>query len=177
MARKKSNYGGVHTLSLPSGKKIKVRRPSLLYLVTSGGFPAELTMKVWQTLQGPAEELPDLLNDPKALTSWATIINSYIPNVMVDPKIGEPTNLEEEDDGTLSGTLSLADMRDADRQFVFLYGTGVYKGDEEMITAQVEKEIKVADLVNFRDESVRPDAGRGGEEVRSEAVVVGGDSS
>jgi hypothetical protein len=173
-------YGRIHTLTLPSGTKVRARRPSTFTLVTAGLFPAELSAAVWK-MSGEAFALTrsgadDV--DPERFRRYAEVIEGFIPHVLVEPKIGVITDAVVGPDGYLTGTVESADLPDTDKQHLFFFGQGVFRGDEEMadLVAARPQEVTAKDVEPFRsDQPARPDAGSGGETVRAAAVSPGGD--
>ena len=163
-----SSFGQVHTLTLPSGAKVRVRRPSVLALVAAGGFPAELTIEVWKLLNKKVEP-EEAIADPEALKRWALLIEKFVPHVLVDPKIAEETEVTTDSDGGVHGTVRSEDISDFDKQYLFLYGNGVYRANEEEITL-VNEEVTKADLGPFRDRAAGVDVGSGGDTIQPEAV-------
>lgn len=176
-------YGRQHTLTLPSGAKVRARRPSTFTLVTAGLFPAELSAAVWK-MAGEGFLLTKASAngagpDPEEFRRYAEVIEGFIPHVLVEPKIGLVTDVMVGPDGYLTGTVESADLPDADKQHLFFFGQGVFRGDEEMadLIAARPREVTPKDVEPFRDdEPARPDPGPGGEAVRAAAVGAGGDS-
>src|SRR5712691_6864358 len=171
---KPSNYGKIHTLTLPSGYKILARRPSVLSLISSGGFPSQMTQEVWKLIEKEKITVESVTESPEAIQQWAIMLNAYLPHVAVDPKIqpGVPTNIVEDDNKMLHGVLAVEDVQDLDKQFIFLFGNGVAASDEEL--AEKLKEAEAAGLTRFPVGSERVDGGRGSKEVRTEAVEASG---
>lgn len=169
-----TSYGGVHTLTLGSGYKVKVRRPSIYHLIAAGSFPAELAGAVYDLAEkGSIGDRKSLMGDPEAFQRFAEAIDKLIPFVLVDPKIGQVDNLTEDDDKSLHGTWEIDTVKDLDRQTIFFFGQGWVQSDEEK-AGEKPREV-TADTVNgFRPGAARGDAGPGGEAVPAAAVGAGG---
>jgi hypothetical protein len=168
---------GVQSLTLPSGNKVRVRRPSVLSLIAAGGFPTDLTSEAWKLARKDMIDPDKMAADPEGVKSWAKLIDAFIPHVLADLQItGSGETKIEEADGYMTGVMMSYDMNDMDKQVVFLFGTGVLPSDEEM-KAKAREEISAEALKEFRDERESVDAGHGGEAVRAEAVVDGGDQA
>ena len=179
MGLKQSPYGRTLTLTLPSGIKVKARRPSVLSLIAAGGFPSELTVDVWKLVKKEKLDPDKIVEDPEGIVAWAKLIDAYVPHVLVDPRIctapGELTELHEVDggDGLVTGQLNIRDVIDMDKQVVFLFGNDAAAADEELTDGVGGRVSELADaLRRFRVGPARGEAGRGGEEVRQEAVGV-----
>lgn len=169
-----------HTVTLPSGYKAKAYRPSTFSLISSGGFPSELSSIVWALFN--AEKKPaDFLADPDALKRYALMLDTFTPHVLLDPVIikdGE-SDCTVNADKMMHGTLLISEVPDADKQWLTFFGMGMHKSDEELEAAQKEAgertaktagEASVEDLTSFRDESTRDDAGQSSGEVREAPV-------
>lgn len=165
----------IQTLTLTSGMKVQVRRPSVLSLITSEGFPQDLTIAVWKLIKKDQLD-PDMIgHDAEAIRTWARLITAYVPEVLVNPRVTDVTELVpvEGDPGRVSGTIEMRDISDMDKQFLFLYGNGVVPSNEEMEAGVSSGKVLEA-LRTFRDRAARGDAGPGGEAVRAEAVEPAG---
>ncbi len=171
---KSSKYGRiVQTVSLPSGVKMRARRPSVLSLIASGGFPSELTLEIWKlaSREGDISKNAESLD---SLKSWAALLEAYIPYVLVTPQIGLVTDVKEDDQGVLIGTIVIGDLQDMDKQVLFLFGNGLVPSDEEI--ADGKKEVSAKSLASFRDGEQGADAGSSSEAVQPAPVVAGGDA-
>ncbi len=174
---KPSNYGKTSIITLPSGYKIKARRPSVLSLISSGGFPAALTNDMWKLIEKEKIDSKAITESPEMIKQWAGMLDAYIQYVAVDPKIvaeGE-TSLTEDDDKTLHGRINIQDVEDFDKQYLFLFGNDVAPSDDEVNAKR--KEAEAAGLAKFPDGSARVEGGRSSEAVRTETVVAVGDVS
>lgn len=169
---KPSLYGTTHTVKLAGGGKIRVRRPSVLSLLSAGGFPQAMTQQVFKMVERDKLNPDD--NSVESIREWATVMDVYLPFVALEPKISatEPTDLQEDDDRYLHGTLNIRDIQDTDKQTIFLYGNGVLLSEEEL--ADRKARAQAAGLTQFRDGGARADAGSSGEAVRAEAIVDAG---
>jgi len=171
----KSTYAAAQTLTLPSGKKVLVRRPSVTSLLASGGFPTGLTSAALKILVEKRLEKPtaqEEAEDPESVQKWAAMLDSFLPRVLVQPKVGPQTDIAEDETGLLSGTIAVTDILDFDKQVIFYFGTGLYRSDEE-IEASKAKEATVETLKPFPGGAERVDAGPGSEAVRAETVESG----
>lgn len=166
-------YGRLHTLTLPSGAKVRARRPSTMTLVTSGIFPSELATAVWAMQRDGFAKL-NTTTDPGEYKRFAEVVDGFIPHVLVEPKIGEATELTLNADGCLTGFVELSQMPDEDKTHLFFFGQGLFRGDEEMGEEKARMEVLANDLQPFRDGTARPDPGPGGEALQPAAVESGG---
>ncbi len=171
-------FGLLHTLTLPSGAKVKAKRPSILTLIKDGGFPSELTIAVWRMMKREMD-LDALGKDPDAFKQWAALIDAVTASVLVSPAVGEKTDLTADEAGVLCGTVLIGDIPDLDKQFIFLFGNAVYRSDEEQLTEKAkaaqggqedQATPRVADLQPFREDAPGGNAGHGGAAIRTEAV-------
>jgi len=173
---KASMYASPQTLTLPSGKKVLVKRPSLTSLLAAGGFPTGLTSHALKILSEKTLDRPaptDATDKPEDVSKWAEMLDAFIPYVLVQPKVSDTSSVTEDENGLLGGSIAVADILDFDKQVIFYFGTGLYRSDEEMAEAKT-KEATVEALKPFPEGSKRADAGHGGETIRTEAVVAGG---
>src|SRR5262245_38401145 len=158
--------GAVRVVTLPLSRyKVRVRQPSLITLIATGGFPSELASVVWKMYEqnkDPAE----LSSDPAGIMQMANLIESYVPYVLVSPKIGAQTEMRADADGVMSGTLAMLDIRDSDKRFLFFYGQGLLDGADFTPT----QEVSAPALTTFPEEPPRPDARPSREPVRAETV-------
>jgi hypothetical protein len=168
-------YGKSHVLTLPSGVKVRARRPSLLSLIYSGGFPTELTATVWQLYakQINAEEVAQ--KEPEGLLRLAGLIEQYIPHVLISPRVGPMTKLDEGPEGVLTGTVALLDILDLDKQYLFLFGQRLILAPEERQAGA--EQTAAADLAEFRQRAESGDAGSSGAAVQPATVAGAGDGS
>ncbi len=178
MEKKRSTYGRALTLSLPSGIKVRARRPSVLSLINAGGFPADLNVEVWKLIKKDLLDPDKVAGDPEGIKQWARLIDAYVPHVLIDPRVVDgdaPTDLEEAD-GFVTGRLNIKDFGDMDKQVAFLFGNGAAPADEELTERGITGPAALAEaLRRFRDGSARDEAGRGVEEVRAPALDAAGD--
>ncbi len=181
MVLKQSPYGRRLTLSLPSGIKVKARRPSVLSLIASGGFPSELTLEVWKLVKKDLLDPDKIANDVESVMAWAKMIDAYVPHVLINPVLvtgaDEDTVLVQADDSELvTGKVNIRDITDIDKQTLFLFGQGVVPADEELAERGFGGRVAelAATLKEFRGGAARDEAGRGVEEVRAEAVSAPG---
>src|SRR3990167_6722708 len=79
-------FGRSTVLMLPSGVRVRARRPSIISLIASGGFPTELTGMVWKLANRDAS-VEDLVQNADDLIRMTQLINAYILNVLVSPKL------------------------------------------------------------------------------------------
>lgn len=164
-------YGRPHSVILPSGVKVLARRPSIMSLIASGGFPDELTALVWRMGQEKTVA-SELSQTPEGIRQLATMIEAFLPYVLMSPKVGPVTATELGDDGVLTGTIERMDIDDGDKNWLFLFGQGVILTQEERQAAP--KTLTAADLGRFRTELQSSQLGQSGEAVQSTAVEVGG---
>jgi len=168
---------GAGHLHLPiMGLKVTVRRPSMFSLVAAGGLPGELTSLVWKIFGGKESSLASILEQGQEIKNFATLIEKFIPAVLVDPviyepKIGEEAPKPEIVNGELHGTISALDIPDIDKNHMFLFGMGVIKCLEEQ--EAIREGVVADDLSTFRDEQPRADAGPAGSAVQPAAEPVG----
>lgn len=162
--------GLVPIATLPQSKhKVRVRRPSLLTLIATGGFPAELAAVVWKMYEkGTSPD--DITQDPQGILQMATLIEAYVPFVLVSPKVGVLTQVETDSDGVLTGTIALLDLHDTDKQFLFFYGQGLVDIPE---APRATETVSAQALQSFPEDAARADAGPAGESVRPAPVDDG----
>jgi len=166
---------GAQTLTLPSGNKVRVRRPSVLSLIAAGGFPNELTNEAWKLARKEMIDPEKLQSDPQGIQLWAALIGAFVPHVCLDLKVVQAAvggTKVDVVDGLMTGVIEGNDLSDMDKQVIFLFGTDVLPSDEEQ--AEARREVSAESLKEFRDGGQGADAGHGGEEVRAEAVVDAG---
>ena len=162
-------FGRSTVLMLPSGVRVRARRPSIISLIASGGFPTELTGMVWKLANRDAS-VEDLVQNADDLIRMTQLINAYILNVLVSPKLSmsEETALvappEEQPQMPWAGVVNLADMEDVDKQFLFLYGQGLLSSEV------LQGATGARSLETFRDGAVRVGSGSDGEAVRTETI-------
>lgn len=164
----------VQTVTLPSGMKVKAKRPSVLSLITSAGFPQDLTLEVWKLIKKDKLDPDALGNDAASIQAWARLIEAYIPKVLVNPRVTEVTQLVpvEGVPGLMSGTWALEDIGDLDKQVLFLYGNDAAPSDEELESGASSELLDA--LRKFRDGIARSDVGQRREAVRAEAEQPAG---
>jgi hypothetical protein len=193
MGLKQSPYGRQLTLTLPSGIKVRARRPSIMTLVASGGFPSELTVEVWKLIKKDALDPDKIGDDAESIKSWTSLVDAYIPHVLINPSIvcdvldkdgnvveRRDTELTEDEQGLVHGQVNIRDITDMDKNVVFLFGNNICASDEELAEGRrgVGGAALAKALLEFRKDPARGDAGPGGEAVRPEAeqpVGVGPD--
>lgn len=159
-----TTYGKVYPLSLPSGNKVKVRRPSLITRVRTGQLPSALLATVWQTFgRALATSAEELAKDPERIISMLDMMDAAVCAASVSPKITPdgPTAVEVDAEGFTTGTVNVADIPDGDKAVIFGFFQQVLEGDEDR--------AKEADLARFRDGAAGAAGGSGGEAVRPEA--------
>ena len=157
-------FGTPETLVLPFSKaKVKVRQPSIVSILAAGGFPNELTTLVWSMYQQTFDP-EQMVHDPESLKQMAVLVDTFVPYVLVQPKVitSGDTQLAVDPEGYTVGVVSIYDLPDLDKQFLFLYAQGLRRADG----SQAEE----AKLSNFRDESEGTAAAPGSGDVRAEAV-------
>jgi hypothetical protein len=153
---------------LPQSKlRVRVRRPSLVTLIASGAFPAELASIVWKMYE-KTDETPN--DDPESIQRMARLMEEFIPHVLVTPRIGSVTQLQDDVDGVAQGTIASIDLGDLDKRWLFFYGQGLVEQDGSETTP----EVSAASLDSFPEEPARADARPAREPVRAEAVESGG---
>ncbi len=159
--------GSVQVLPLPSGIKVRARRPSIISLIASGGFPGELVAFA-STMIMDGKEPDALLAEPDGLRRMAALIEAYVPYVLVSPKVSVVTALNEDVEGVLQGTLAMIDLDDIDKRFLFFWGQGLLGEPEGGAVAATS-------LKPFPDGAARADDRPTREPVRAETVVAAGD--
>jgi hypothetical protein len=166
-----------HTVVLPvSGARVRVRRPSLMTMVTVSGLPTELTSLAMKVANG--QRVLESGDEPDIIKANFAAIEAYIPFVLVDLKVTKdgPTDVHLENhttDGAIwVGTVNLADLPDIDKQYLFMYGRHLVSPNEPDTEADIEpaKEATPEEIGQFRDGAAGDDAGSSGEAVRAEAV-------
>ena len=158
--------GKVFTIPLPSGIKVRVRRPSLFSVLAKGRIPGDLTATVWAMINAKKDE--DLIAGPDAIKSMAQMIDMYTEACLVQPKAAEVTDLTEDAEGVLTGTVRVDDLPDADKGRIMAFGQGNWKPEEEASATTRSA------LETFRDERGSADAPRSGQDVQPAAVTSGG---
>lgn len=150
-------------LTLPSTLRVHARRPSLMSLISAGGFPTELTGLVWQLASNeisPAQ----MVASPEELVRTCRLIDAFLAHVLVSPVVQDDADTEitppSTDDEPATGHVRTADLPDTDKQYLFLYGTGMLRA------TPVAGAMEARTLETFRDESVRADAGSSGPAVQ-----------
>jgi hypothetical protein len=162
-----NTIGKVVALPLPSGMVVRVRRPSVFSLITSGGFPAELTQVVFDMVTNPVKP-EEMIRDPERLRQLSTLIDAYVPHVLVSPHVGPMSSNSLDEDGVVTGTVALVDLADMDKLHLFMFGQGLIAGPA------TEGGAVSPALTSFRDGAASADAGRGVEEVRATPLEAAG---
>lgn len=139
-------------LELPSGKRIRAIRPSLLTLIGSGVFPNSLLTIARKVMEGQVE--PDI--DPEDLPGLTKVMDITAASAFLEPKCVYDVPPSE----TPKGCINVAWVTDDDKQFLMMW------------TQQ-----GTAFLESFRRQQDAGDAvGLPGPEVQPETVNVAGDS-
>lgn len=159
----KTYIGRAFTLELPSGAKVRARRPSLQTVLSTGDLPSELTALAVRLVNG---EAPDLTVPDQAVRMLG-FMDRFIRFVLIEPKIADESNVTEDDDGTLHGQIALIDLDDRDKQYLWRFGQGgIAIGADGEVTSDM--------LATFRNGRARADSGPSGAEVSHETVVAAG---
>jgi hypothetical protein len=163
-------FTGTEIVVLPqSKKKVRVRRPSLITLLASGGFPADLAAIVWGMYE-KGEDPEKFAREPDGIRNMALLMETYVPYVLVSPTIGPTTHVAPDSEGVLTGTINLLDLHDIDKRFLFFYGQG-------LLDTPAKEEVSAQALDTFPEGAASPDTRPAREPVRSEAVDDGGVAS
>lgn len=163
----------VHTLTLPSELRVRARRPSILSMLGSAGFPTQLAVSVWKlaTAQGRLN-----MEKHEDIQQMVAEITEFCRHTLVDIEIRDDgeTDIQIDDDGIATGVANVNDIPDADKMHLFLFARGMELGDEEKAERPAEKGVVPAeDLASFPENGAGEDAGRGGVEVQPAAVDAG----
>ncbi len=144
------SFGRVHTLTLPTGVKVRARRPSITSLVRSGGFPVDLASYAFRLFSEPGGTAAIRGEDPAGLQRFADMIEQYLPYVLVSPKVATGENpasqVETGPDGWEVGTVALGDIQDDDKMKLVMFGVGAAYSDEEARVEQAKADGKLAEL-------------------------------
>lgn len=154
-----------HIVVLPvSNAKVRLRRPSLLTMVTVSGLPTELTALAMKVANGQRVLSPG--SEPEIIAANFATIEAFIPFVLVDLKVTRdaPTDVHEDAEGCWVGTVNPADLADTDKQYIFMYGRHLVGPNEP--DTQTVAEAKTEEVGKFRDGAAGDDAGSTGEAVR-----------
>lgn len=170
MAERRNPFQTQHTVLLPvSQAKVRVRRPSLMTMVTVSGLPSELTAMAMRVASG--QRLLDTGDEVETMKTNFGIIEAFIPYVLVDLKITKdgPTDVKEDEQGCWIGTVNIADLADTDKQYLFMYGRSLVSPNEPE-----ESEATTEEVGKFRDGANSSDAGSSGEAVRPAPIESSG---
>lgn len=164
-----TEIGFVQTVTLPQSKyKVRVRRPSLITLIASGGFPAELAAVVWKMYEGKNDG--DLLQEPEGIMRMASLIEAYVPHVLVVPQVGPTSQIDIDAEGFAIGSVAMLDLHDTDKRFLFFYGQGLLDAMDEKPTETASAPA----LASFPEDVARADTRPAREPVRAETVDTPG---
>lgn len=167
------DLAAVKVVTLPFSKyKVRLRRPSLITLIATGGFPTELASVVWKMYE-TNKNADELAKEPDGILHMASLMESYIPFVLVEPHVGGATNLQLDAEGNMTGTWAMIDVSDSDKRFLFFYGQGLlddFPTEPVKNGATPEPEVSAQTLATFPEEQARADARPAREPVRAEAV-------
>ena len=157
-----AGYGQIHTLSLPSGNKVKVRRGSILTLVQAGVLPGNLIGAVWEIFgKGNPPSPAELAQDPEKIRTMAAMMEASLRAVLVQPEVTDGDSETGTDaEGFTTGKVNPRDVPDNDKVLLFGFIQGVVKGD-------ADEQAEEAALRKFPAEPGREAAGSGGEAVRA----------
>lgn len=160
-------FTGIHDVTLPSGFKVKARKPSLFTLVSSGVFPNELTAMAMKLTEKKKDDAfsKAIESEPDALKAFAGLMDVLLARVLADPQVTtDPTDCDITDENFLTGKINAQDVDDYDKQWLFLWSQSLLKAPPKGVAA--------ASLDTFRDGAERGVAGSGGEAVRDKAEPV-----
>lgn len=161
-----AEIGKQYVFDLPSKLlRVRARRPSLLTILASGGFPNELTAAAWRSQNGTVDFSGE---NPQLIRQLAQLIDAILSHVLVSPAVGLETRLEEGPDGVAAGTVAVVDLPDVDKQFLFMWA-------QRLLPTPGEEAPPALD--NFRDERARVDARSAGTAVQPATVGTGGADS
>ena len=164
-----------HIVKLPvSGAKVRVRRPSLMTLVTVSGLPNELVALAMKVANG--QRVLETGDEPEIIKANFATIEAYFPYILQDLQIvNTPTDVKEDAEGCWVGKVNRADIADIDKQYLFMYGRHLVSANEPDTEADMKPEEATTEEVGkFRDEPAGDDTGSGGETVRAETVESAG---
>lgn len=163
-------FGSARVVTLPqSGQKVRARRPSLVTLIATGGFPAELASVVWNMYE-KGEDPSQNAKDAEGILRMANLIEQYVPHVLVTPQVGPVTQTDVDGEGVLIGTVSMIDLPDMDKRFLFFYGQGLLDGTTQPPASPEIVSAKA--LESFPENGERADARPAREPVRAETLDV-----
>lgn len=96
-------------VTLPSGRVVKLQRPSLVSLITSGVFPNQLLVAARSVLEGKAPEYSD-----EKLPEYLKVVEIAVAQAFLEPKcISEGT--------PEAGEISISWVSDDDKTFIMRY--------------------------------------------------------
>jgi len=168
-------FGQVTIVTLPSGDKVRCKKPSLVTMLTVGLFPNDLTVHAIRLYNKDLPAVPTI-EDPEQVKAMMRLIDAFIPRVLVDPAVGAATAVTLDPDGIQTGTTTLEDIPDADKQWLFLWGQSLLPDDATKLPAPAEETPPAsAAVAPFRAGDERPDAGSLGATVPPAAVEPAGD--
>src|SRR5215471_8392881 len=122
-----------HTLTLPSGVKVEVKRPSLITMLANGGLPTALSVAVWKVAGNQYKPDTESADDIRMIADQVvhfaaytlTSIKVVLPHVangsngVSDDR--PETDITVGDDGIARGVVRVEDIPDADKMSLFLY--------------------------------------------------------
>lgn len=157
-----TTYGKIYDLSLPSGNKVKVRRPSLLTLIRTGQLPSTLVAAVWKVF-GQAEGPASMMQSGDDVQMMIGMMDATIKSILVSPSVtDEPSDVAVDEQGYTTGHVNINDIPDMDKTTMFGFATAMVSGDRE-------EKAKEADLAKFRAREPGNPPGSDGETVQSQA--------
>jgi hypothetical protein len=163
-------YGQLTVVTLPSGNKVRAKKPSLVTLIVGGVFPNDMMRHAIRLYNKDIPEQPTRVEDPEQARAALQLMDIMLPKVLIHPSIGNVTAVEEDEEGVQKGTVMLEDVPDGDKQWLFLWGQGLLPDDASKPLPGEVKTPAAAEVAPFRGESERSDAGSGSAEVQPAAV-------
>lgn len=171
MAERRNPFQSQHTVILPVAEaKVRVRRPSLLTMVSVSGLPTELTSLAMKVANG--RSVLDKGDEPEIIKANFAAIEAYFPYVLVDLKVTKdgPTDVRIDDEGCWVGTVNSSDIADTDKQYLFMYGRHLVGPNEP----DKEAEATTEEVGKFRDGASGGDTGSSGEEIQPAPIESSG---
>src|SRR5262245_18843583 len=172
-----------HTLTLPTGVRVEVKRPSLITMLANGGLPTSLAVSVWKMASNSYKPNTESGDDIRMIADQVvyfvahtlTSIKVHVPSSANGKGDERPeTDVIVGDDGIARGVARIEDIPDSDKMAIFIYSRGIEMSDEEKADAPKTEAVSPETLSQFPagSEQSGGDAGSGGEPVRAAAVEV-----
>lgn len=172
-----------HTLKLPSGVTVEVKRPSLISMLSHGGLPTTLAVAVWKVAGNQYKPNTENADDIKMMAEQVAVFTARtLRSIKVHllPEDGQPdarpeTDVMVDEHGIARGVARIEDIPDADQMAVFLYARGIEPGEEEKEASTNGQGVATAEtLTTFPSgsDAAGAPAGSGGAPVSPAAVAA-----